>query len=74
MEVNVDDIGSFMPAAGSKLPSQVKTCYSKGAYVDSILKDMDREDIFREVSKHPVGERKAMLRKLFAERRRIYGE
>ena len=59
-----DDIESFTPAAGTKVPSRIFTGYSKGPTLDSILKAMDYEDILKEVSKHPACERKALLRQL----------
>ena len=67
-----DDVEVFNAAGGSKLPSQITTGYSKGAHVDAIFREMDREDILREVSKHPVCERKSLLKRLYAQKRRSY--
>ena len=36
-----DDIESYMPAAGSIMPGQNKTAYSRGPNVDVIFKWMD---------------------------------
>ena len=67
--MNTDDIESFMPAAGNKLPSKITTGYSKGPDIDSIFRAMDREDALKEISKHPVKQRKALLRQWYRNQR-----
>ena len=67
-DFNTDDVGSYTPCAGV-MPSQRKIPCSKGPDIDSILKSLDEEDILKEVSKHPVAQRKALLSQLRKQRR-----
>ena len=69
MEINVDDVESFRPLAGSKLPSKITTGYFKGLDVDVIFKRMDYEDMLKEISTHPVAQRKALLRMWYQRQR-----
>lgn len=57
-----EDMECMTPAAGNTIPSRHRRGVSHGADVDSILKDMDQEDILRKVSTYPSHERKMMLK------------
>ena len=59
-----DDTESFTPSGGINMPSCIKTGRSRGPNIDFIMTSLDAEDMLREVSKHPVSERKALLQKL----------
>lgn len=58
-----------MPAAGSIMPGQNKTAYSRGPNVDAIFKRMDHEDLLKKISAHPVAQRKALLRAWYQRQR-----
>ncbi len=59
--MNTDNIESFTPIAGNTLPSRIRTGERRGPTLASFFRQMDEEDLLREVSKFPVSERKVRL-------------
>lgn len=59
--MNNDNAESFAPVYGNTMPSRMRTGESRGQTLNSIFKQMDEEDMLREVSKFPPSERKARL-------------